>query len=130
MKTICIDFDGVIYPNFKYHGTATIQGEPVEGVVEALNGLALVFNVVIHSARCETNEGFAAIEKYLNEHGLNFEVVKNKPTAHIYVDDRAVCFRGDWDETIKDIGNFKQWQSDNKLRSKIINKRRRRSRNG
>jgi len=55
-------------------------------------------------------------------------VVKDKPTAHIYIDDRAVCFNGVWDDTIKNIESFKQWQLDDKLRAKIFRKRNRRSR--
>jgi len=33
-------------------------------------------------------------------------VTDRKPAAHVFVDDRAVCFRGDFDATLRDIDTF------------------------
>ena len=131
MTIICVDFDGVIYPNFKYLGTTIIKGDPVPGAVNTLVKLAESFTVVVHSARCDTPEGVAAIRKYLDSIGLGaFEVLRDKPRAKIYIDDRAVCFNGDWARTLSEISSFKQWQTDDKLRARIIRSRRRSSRRG
>ena len=131
MTVICIDFDGVIYPNFKYLGAAVIKGVPVAGSVEALITLSKNYTVVVHSARCDTPEGIKAIRDYLDRIGLeDIEVVPDKPRAKIYIDDRAVCFKGEWGETIADISKFKQWQTDDKQRARIIRRRRKSSRYG
>lgn len=37
-------------------------------------------------------------------------ITKRKLPAMVYVDDRALCFRGDWEETILDINRFKTYQ--------------------
>lgn len=125
-KTICIDFDGVIYPNFKFRGLEILKGDPVFGVVDALASLANDFRIVINSARCSEPAGLAAIKKWLYDNGMDYEVVEHKPIAHIYVDDRAVCFSGDWLATMAEIKNFKQWQSAQKAKLRIAVKRFRR----
>jgi hypothetical protein len=35
-------------------------------------------------------------------------VCSHKPPAMVYVDDRAVRFRGDWDDTIGEIVQFRR----------------------
>jgi hypothetical protein len=65
--------------------------------------------VVVHSARCATEAGCAAVEAWLVKHRLDVdEVCRFKPPAAIYVDDRAVPFRGDWQQTIADIHDFRK----------------------
>ena len=123
MKTICVDFDGVIYPNLKYHGTTDLRGAPVDGALNALIELSHKYDIIIHSARCATDEGIVAIENYLAQYHFPFLVVRDKPTAHIYLDDRAVCFNGNWTETIETTCEFKQWQTDQKRRNRILRKR-------
>ncbi len=40
------------------------------------------------------------------------EVTDRKPAAHVFVDDRAVCFRGDFDATLREIDAFAaHWES-------------------
>jgi len=36
------------------------------------------------------------------------EVCRHKPPALVYVDDRAVPFRGDWDEAVAEIHRFRR----------------------
>ncbi len=46
---------------------------------------------------------------WLRKHGIEVdEVCEHKPPAVVYVDDRAVPFRGDWDQVIVDIRNFRR----------------------
>jgi hypothetical protein len=41
------------------------------------------------------------------------EVTDRKPAAHVFVDDRAVCFRGDYEETLEEIARFRaHWEED------------------
>ena len=127
-KTLCVDFDGVIYPNLKYFSVADLRGGPVEGAREGLIELAQSFTVVVHSARCAEPEGVEAIRSWLALHGLPYEVVADKPRAAVYIDDRAVCFEGDWFATVEAAKGFRQWQTDDKLRGRIQRKRRQRAR--
>lgn len=120
-RKICIDFDGVIYHNLKYHGPATVRGPEVEGALSAIIELSKSYIVVIHSARCGTDAGFEAVNNWLLENEfLDYcELVKDKPRAMVYLDDRGICFTGDWKKAIADIGNFKQWQTDQKVRNRM-----------
>lgn len=125
-KIICFDFDGVVYPNLRYHGTDVLKGDPVEGALSSLKELSKTYEIVLHSARCSDPKGFEAVRSYLDAHGFEFKLMRDKPRAWIYVDDRAVCFRGDWLELVAQIDTFQQWQVGRKLTAKILRKRRRR----
>ena len=38
-------------------------------------------------------------------------VTRRKPPAHVFVDDRAVCFGGDFDDTLRKVEAFKaHWE--------------------
>ena len=114
MKTICIDFDGVIYKNLVYQGTTTIKGSPIEGAKVALQELSRDYKIVINSSRFETDEGMDAVREWLIENDMDYELSKFKPTAHIYLDDRGIQFQGDWTKSIQDIKSFVQWQEGQK----------------
>src|SRR2546421_218605 len=34
------------------------------------------------------------------------DVTDRKPAAHVFIDDRAVCFRGDFEETLRQVDAF------------------------
>jgi hypothetical protein len=109
-RTICLDFDGTVH---SYHsgwcGATVIPDEPTHGAREAIARLRESHRVVIHSARCRTAEGRSAIEAWLARHGIEVdEVCEHKPPASIYVDDRALPFRGDWQQTVADIRNWRK----------------------
>ena len=122
MKTICIDFDGVIHPNMKYLGTSKIIEPPLEGVKDFLIELSKQFKIIIHSARCEDSDGKEAIEKYLKKYNIEYKVSENKPHAYIYLDDREINFNGDFEKAMKDIIEFRQWQEDKKRKIKRLKK--------
>jgi len=52
----------------------------------------------------------------LREHRLDdlvSEVTDRKPAAHVFVDDRAVSFRGDYEATLREIDTFvAHWEAD------------------
>ena len=121
-RVVCVDFDGVIYKNMNYKGTAILTELPVEGAIDALHELAKSSEVVINSARCETDEGMKAVQEWLNKHDLPYRLSKYKPRADVYIDDRAVCFGGDWDETLKEVDEFNQWQAGAKHMNKLKRK--------
>ena len=109
-RTICLDFDGVIHSyRSGWCGAEVIPDPPIHGTQEAIARLRRQFRVVVHSARCGTDAGYEAVKAWLNRHRLEVDdVCRYKPPAAIYVDDRAVPFRGDWQATIADIHDFRK----------------------
>ena len=56
------------------------------------------YRVAVHSARCRTEAGRQAVANWLHKHDIIVdEVCEHKPPAYVYVDDRAIRFRGNWD---------------------------------
>lgn len=108
--TICLDFDGVIHSyQSGWQGVEVIPDPPIHKVDLAIKRLRKNFRVVVHSARCRSKAGVAAIENWLANHDIEVdEVCEHKPPAHVYVDDRAVPFSGDWDQTIADVHAFRK----------------------
>ena len=109
-QTICLDFDGVIHSyQSGWQGEAVISDPPIHRVELAIQELRKDFRVVVFSARCRTEEGVQAIQAWLIKHQIVVdEVCRNKPPAHVYVDDRAVRFSGDWQQTIADVHAFRK----------------------
>jgi hypothetical protein len=109
-RTICLDFDGVLHSyRSGWCGAEVIPDPPLHGTREAIARLRKTYRVVVHSARCVSEEGCKAIEAWLRKHHIEVdEVCRHKPPAFIYVDDRAVPFRGSWDQTITDIHEFRR----------------------
>ena len=126
MKTICLDFDGVLYPNWRYFSTSDLRGEPLPGALEFVKKLQERYIVVVHSSRCADPEGLRAVDAYLKNKGFDVQVFARKPRAAVYLDDRAVCFTGDYGAAFEQIVGFKQWQADEKARNRIARKRFRR----
>jgi hypothetical protein len=109
--TICVDFDGVLHSyTSKFSGDAVIADPPVPGALRWLRRIAEVFDVVIYSSRSRSDEGCAAMEQWLRryareEFGDEGEVerllqkikfAREKPMAFLTIDDRAICFQGDF----------------------------------
>ena len=88
---------------------AKAQNMPKDNVDKAIARLRKDYRVVIFSARCRSEEGRVAIQNWLAKHRIEVdEVCENKPPAFVYVDDRAVEFRGDWSQTIEIINSFRR----------------------
>lgn len=107
MKTICIDLNGVLDLYNGWKGEDHVD-PPRPGAREFLAELQ-DFKVVVHTSR----DTFR-VWQWLDEHDLlNYvdEVNNEKVPAFCYVDDRAVCFRGDFHETLETIRGFKaHWE--------------------
>lgn len=114
MKTIAVDFDGVIHKYSKGWHDGMIYDEPVEGAIEALQKLLQSYCVVVFSTR----EPRMIEVWFLNNFPIPVEIVPDdgkfewtkqgvlgitnrKLKAFMYVDDRAVRFTN-W----KDILNY------------------------
>ncbi len=110
IKTICLDFDGVVHSyRSGWQGETNIPDPPIHGVREAIRHLRKRYRVVIHSSRSATEEGCTAIQQWLKRHDIEVDdVCRHKPPATVYVDDRAIQFSGDWEQTIGAINDFRR----------------------
>lgn len=109
-KTIVFDFDGVIHKYSKGWQDGSIYDEPVEGIKEVINELRKDYKVVIVSTRTSTQEGELAIKLWLEQYGFVVDgLVKEKPPAVMYIDDRAINFNGNCNTLMRDIKKFKSW---------------------
>lgn len=109
--TVCVDLDGVLNTFDEWRGPEFFH-PPREGAREFLGALhASGFRVVVLTVRWHE-----WVRAWLGQHGLSElvdEVTDRKPPAHAYVDDRAVCFRGDFEETLEQIRAFRPfWAKD------------------
>jgi hypothetical protein len=106
---VCVDLNGVLdeYTGWKTPGHFD---PPRAGAADFLEALArLGFDVVVFTTRHP-----AGVRAWLRRHGLMRHVgaiTNRKPPAHVFVDDRAVCFRGDFARTLRSVAAFRaHWE--------------------
>lgn len=110
-KTVCVDFDGVLNLYTGWQGENELF-EPRPGVGGFLSYLRndLGYRVVIHTTR-----EAGAVWSWLIQHMLGTyitDVTSVKPPAEAYIDDRGICFRGDYEATLQELEHFKpHWQT-------------------
>jgi len=128
-RLISLDFDGVIYPNLSpWKGPLNLPEEPVPGAFDFLRMITEHFSVAIFSERSCSIGGIDAMRGWLIaraqtenanrvKNGLGtystawvaaLEWPREKPPAFLIIDDRAVCFTGEW-PTIDMVRNFVPW---------------------
>lgn len=108
---VCVDLDGVLNTFDEWRGAEYFH-PPRRGADEFLRKLTGAgYRVVVFTVRYH-----AWVENWLAEHGLAgmvSAVTDRKPPAHVYLDDRAVCFRGDFDRAFEEIQSFRPfWQEE------------------
>jgi hypothetical protein len=108
---VCVDLNGVLdrYTGWKHE---THWDPPRPGAEEFLRRLdERGFRVVVFTTRWADDA-----RAWLAAHGLDrwvSEVTDRKPAAHVFVDDRAVCFRGDYEETLAAVAGFRaHWEAE------------------
>ena len=112
---LCLDFDGVIHSYTSgWKGVDVITDPPVPGAQAAIERyLAAGFTVVIYSSRSKDPKGILAMREWM-EHYFTPEVTERltfaheKPAAFLTIDDRAICFKGQW-PSVDEIKLFKPW---------------------
>jgi len=131
--TLCVDFDGVIHSYTSgWRGEDVIVDPPVPGALRWLWKATEWWDVVIYSSRSKSASARAAMLKWMIEHSLAefgdghpmawrdddgdaasfypLTFAHEKPAAFLTIDDRAVCFEGDWSELDPyDLTKFKPW---------------------
>ncbi len=104
MRIVCVDFNGVLDTYEGWRGPKHFDG-PRPGAREFLEGLSSRgYAIVVFTTRYA-----ADVWEWLGQHGLDdlvMDVTDRKPAAHVFVDDRAVCFRGDFRATLGEIDRF------------------------
>lgn len=125
---LCVDFDGVIH-SYKsgWQGAAIIPDPPVPGALEWLWKATEWFDVQVYSSRSKDPIAREAMQMWMRVHALNsFEpdhpmcwengpaypigFSHEKPAAFLTINDRAICFEGNWDDLeAADLLHFKPW---------------------
>jgi len=96
--TVCIDLDGVLNTFDEWRGPEFFHA-PRPGAREFLEGLQRAgYRVVVFTVRWHEWVSAWLVENHLSE--FVDEVTDRKPPAHAYVDDRAICFQGDFAATL------------------------------
>jgi hypothetical protein len=109
-RTVCLDFDGVLHSyRSGWCGATIIPDPPIHGTREAVARLREQYCVVVYSTRCHSEEGRKAVKNWLQRHDIAVDdVCEHKPPALVYVDDRAIRFRGDWSDVLTEIQQFRK----------------------
>lgn len=99
-KNYAFDFDGVIAQYDGYRGSDH-AGEPILEVVEAIRTLkSHGHTIIVYAATRENDFLRAYAEKHnipIDHYNENPQIATgrtHKPVAHVYIDDRAVTYRG------------------------------------
>ena len=106
---VCVDLNGVLDAYAGWQGPEHWDA-PRPGAEAFLRALSeRGFRVVVFTTRWGDDA-----RGWLERHGLArwvAEVTDRKPAAHVFVDDRAVCFRGDFAATLAEIEGFRaHWE--------------------
>ena len=100
----CVDLNGVLDAYTGWKGADHFD-PPRPGAREFLDALrARGFRIVIFTTRWPDD-----VWRWLREYELETlvtDVTDRKPAAHVFVDDRAVCFKGDFSATLREIDAF------------------------
>lgn len=118
-KVLAIDFDGVLHSYSNGWQDGKPYDVPVNGAKEALTELKNEgYHIMIYTTRCnhdllnEDVDRAQDVEDYLKKHDIPYDQIytgNGKPKFTVTVDDRALSFRGNWNETLQQIKSFKTW---------------------
>lgn len=133
---LCLDFDGVIHKyDSGWQGPLVISDDVTDGFFEWLDQAAQHFKIVVYSSRSKNEGASDAMAIWMAdqrvkwrdrggqspiEDGMpvNVEFSDTKPAAFLQIDDRAVCFDGDWSKLDpKELLKFKPWNKRNGARA-------------
>jgi hypothetical protein len=100
IKWIGVDFDETIASNSGYPNYT--PGLPLEGAVDAIKELSIKHKITIFTARPWSD--YQNIEKYCEFYGIpTRRIICGKPLFKFMIDDKAIGFRNNWKEVVKEI---------------------------
>lgn len=109
-KKILIDLDGVLNEYGKEKFDENFIPEIKSGAKEFIQKVSEFAELYLFTSR-----NLILATKWLIKNDLDkyFKDVTNvKIPSYLYIDDRTVCFKGDYKQTLEDIENFKvHWQN-------------------
>jgi len=121
---LCIDFDGVIHKYSRGWCGGEIYDVMTDGFLSWAHEAREHFRLVIYSSRSKEPEGIedmkAWLFRYTSEEQpfadpvriTDFEFSAVKPPAFLTIDDRAICFTGDWSAlNPENLRQFKPWNA-------------------
>jgi hypothetical protein len=109
MKTLAIDFDGVLSAYTGWKGDMAPLDPPLPGAIEFLEAcVAHGFAVTIFTTRPEQ-----LVSEWLEAHApqigySQIGITNKKPPAWLYIDDRCFLFKGTF-PSMEEIDKFKAW---------------------
>ena len=118
MKTIAVDFDGVIHKYSKGWHDGSIYDLPTNGCKDALKKLKdNRYKIIIFTTRAYdrvVNGKFQKnqveeIKNYLTKNEIPFDKIytdDGKPLCKFFIDDNALRFEGDWEKILIDIKRY------------------------
>jgi len=127
--TICVDFDGVIHSYERGWQNGEIYGTTVPGFFEWVERVHNHVKIVIYSSRSAETVNVVKMLRWLHDQynawveagghpfidtPLPIEMAHEKPPAWLTIDDRAICFQGDWNAPelqLDAILAFKPWMA-------------------
>lgn len=102
-KLLLIDLDGVLNQyNGKYN--SDVIPDIKDGAKEFLSNLSVKYDIKIFTTR-----NLLLTSKWLIKNKLDKyvkDVTNIKEPSHLHIDDRCVCFTGDYNKIAEDINNF------------------------
>lgn len=116
LKTVSIDFDGVIHNDcFGFHD-GTIYGDIIDGAKESIIDIwNRGYNIVIFTAKAKSDRplihgktGSQLVREWLDKHELSqyiSDITSEKPRAAVYIDDKGIRFT-DWKNTMSLLNNI------------------------
>jgi len=102
IKTILIDLDGVMNNYTKYE--ENFIPDIKDGAKEFLEKLSKKYELVLFTTRDK-----ALAQEWLKKWDIDCyfkEVTNIKKPAHLYIDDRALTFNGNYEQTLCEIDKF------------------------
>lgn len=125
---LCVDFDGVIHAyTSPWTGAHNISDGPVPGALRWLLKATKHFDVHIYSSRSKIRAGTEAMARWFAVESLNelsdeeanelndaITFAHEKPAAFLTIDDRGICFMGDWNDPRLDPEGLLQFRPWNK----------------
>lgn len=130
-RILCLDFDGVCHSYTSgWKGDTVIPDPPVPGLFEFIREAQEKFIVSIYSARSKTQEGRIAMRDWFMKHFiewvkangetfiLDIDFPDHKPPAFLSIEDRAVCFDGEW-PAVESLLTFQPWHKTKKRAPKV-----------
>ena len=104
-KRILIDLDGVLNEYGKEKFDENYIPEVKQGAFEFIKKLANSADLYLFTTR-----NLMLATKWLIKNNLDIffkDVTNNKIPSFLYIDDRTICFKGNFEKTLEEIENFK-----------------------